>query len=109
MTSLYAQSQIEGKYSRESFSLSKTTKDELSQDDSTTRDTTFLKNILLESRSTAKKVIAWPFENVIQPVLSMMIYPMKPPLRYVFKEEVIDRGIDIDSVSFLDILMSRRN
>ena len=98
VASLYPQSQIEGQYSLESFSSSKTTKDELSQDDSTTRDTTFFKNILLESRSTAKKVIAWPFENVIQPVLSMMIYPIKPPLRYVFKEEVIDRGIDFVSL-----------
>lgn len=69
----------------------KTTKSDSAQEDS------FLGEVFFETRSTATKVIAWPFENVIQPTLSAIIYPISPPIRYVFQEDIINRGLAFSS------------
>lgn len=70
----------------------KTTKSDSSKQKS------FLSEVFFDTRTTATTIVAWPFENVIEPTLGMMIYPVAPPIQYVFKENMIDRGLSFSSV-----------
>jgi hypothetical protein len=56
----------------------------------------------VDIRSKAQMVVAWPFENVIQPVFGMFIMPIRPPLDYIMDEKVIDRAVSL-------ITMGERN
>lgn len=37
----------------------------------------------------------WPFNNVIQPVLNGLIYPVAKPIDYAFKNGVIEKSVDL--------------
>ena len=37
----------------------------------------------------------WPFNNVIQPVLNGLIYPVAKPVDYAFKNEIIEKTVDM--------------
>lgn len=51
--------------------------------------------VVEKKRSTLTSVVAWPFEKVIQPTFNLVLYPLKPPLTYIMKNDVIDRGIGL--------------
>ncbi len=48
--------------------------------------------LLLESRSVALDLVAWPFEHVVQPLLGAALSPFVPPLEYFFDEDVPERA-----------------
>jgi len=49
--------------------------------------------VIVSNRTRAIAVLAWPFENVLQPTFNAILYPIKPPLLYVMRNQVIDRGV----------------
>lgn len=50
-----------------------------------------------EERPLWLEVLIWPFSNIIQPALSAAIYPVSTPLKYAFKNRVIDKGVNLIS------------
>lgn len=49
------------------------------------------------SKSLWLEMLIWPFANIVQPVLSAAIYPVTTPLKYAFKNRVIEKGIKLVS------------
>lgn len=47
------------------------------------------------ARPLYKSIVAWPFEKVVQPLFSTVMYPIIPPLRYMVNEKVVERAIDL--------------
>ncbi|MCQ2092627.1 MAG: BamA/TamA family outer membrane protein [Fibrobacter sp.] len=37
----------------------------------------------------------WPFENIIQPFLNALIYPIAKPIDYIFTNGVVDKSVDL--------------
>lgn len=37
----------------------------------------------------------WPFENVIQPLLNGLIYPIAKPIDYIFSNGVVDKSVEL--------------
>ena len=50
-----------------------------------------------EERPVWLEMLIWPFSNIIQPALSAAIYPVSTPLKYAFKNRVIDKGVNLIS------------
>ena len=50
-----------------------------------------------EGRPVWLEMLIWPFSNIIQPALSAAIYPVSTPLKYAFKNRVIDKGVNLIS------------
>ncbi len=48
-----------------------------------------------EQASTVRWLASLPFEYVIQPLFSAVVFPFSEPLRYSFDNGVIDKGVDI--------------
>jgi len=40
-------------------------------------------------------LVSWPFVHIIQPAVEFMIYPVIPPLIYVSREDLIERGANL--------------
>jgi hypothetical protein len=40
-------------------------------------------------------VVLWPFVHIVHPAIEFMIYPVIPPLIYVSRENLIDKGINL--------------
>ena len=56
--------------------------------------------VTVTARSMLLAVLAWPFERILQPTFNAVLYPLRPPLEFVFDHDVIDRGMRL--VSFGD-------
>jgi len=52
-------------------------------------------NLVVETRSPIVSAVAWPFENVVQPFFDILMFPLLPPIRYVNREGVIDKGLNL--------------
>ncbi|GBU24007.1 hypothetical protein R83H12_00627 [Fibrobacteria bacterium R8-3-H12] len=40
-------------------------------------------------------VVSWPFVHIIQPTVEFLIYPVIPPLIYISREDLIERGANL--------------
>lgn len=65
--------------------------------DETPSDTATATQIENESQKqgTVRWLLGLPFEYVIQPLFSVIIYPFSEPLRYAFENGVIDKGVEM--------------
>lgn len=84
-------------WSQENDSLKSTDLDSLNSTKSDTSDNRIF-SAIKGSRTQVVKIIAWPFENVVEPALSLLIYPMSPPINYVFRKDIINRGLAFSSL-----------
>ena len=60
-------------------------------------DSTSFQEVLVDIRSRTVALMAWPFENVLQPVFGLAIYPLVDPLRYMNDHNLIDKGVRLIS------------
>jgi hypothetical protein len=60
---------------------------------------------LLEVRSKMLTAIAWPFERLLQPAISLIILPIRPPMEYVLDEKVVDRALAVATFGKRDQMM----
>lgn len=51
--------------------------------------------VVEQERPLWQSIIAWPFESVIQPSLNFLFLPIMPPMKYVARNRVLDRGVDL--------------
>jgi len=49
----------------------------------------------VEYKSILLTFVSWPFVHIIQPAVEFMIYPVIPPLIYVSREELIEKGANL--------------
>ena len=49
----------------------------------------------VEQKSLLLSVISWPFVHIIQPTIEFLIYPVIPPLIYVSREDLIEKGTNL--------------
>jgi len=49
----------------------------------------------VEHKNTFLTLVSWPFVHIIQPAVEFMIYPVIPPLIYVSREDLIDKGANL--------------
>ncbi|MGL1901465.1 MAG: hypothetical protein OCC49_04985 [Fibrobacterales bacterium] len=52
-------------------------------------------SIIHYSRTLAIEILAWPFENLVEPLVTVAIAPIRPPMNYVFQEKIINKAIDL--------------
>ncbi|MGL1933896.1 MAG: hypothetical protein OCD01_02690 [Fibrobacterales bacterium] len=52
-------------------------------------------SIIHYSRTLAIEILAWPFENLVEPIVTVAIAPIRPPMNYVFQEKIINKAIDL--------------
>jgi outer membrane protein assembly factor BamA len=52
------------------------------------------KPIINTGRSKTIKILAFPFEYILQPTLDFLVEPLVPPVDYIFQEDVIGKGIE---------------
>jgi len=46
----------------------------------------------IEYKNLLLTIVSWPFVHIIQPTVEFLIYPVIPPLIYVSREDLIERG-----------------
>jgi hypothetical protein len=49
----------------------------------------------VEHKRLLLTVVSWPFVHIIQPTVEFLIYPVIPPLIYVSREDLIERGANL--------------
>jgi len=49
----------------------------------------------IERENLLLTVVSWPFVHIIQPTVEFLIYPMIPPLIYVSREDLIEKGANL--------------
>ena len=57
------------------------------------RDSADFSQVTTSSRPFWLGILAWPFENIVQPTFNLLLFPVRPPLTYVIEHKVIERGI----------------
>jgi hypothetical protein len=66
--------------------------------DSTTvsaADSAAVMEVKVETRSSLLSVLAWPFEKLVQPTVRFLVYPFVPPVRYIARHNLIDKGVKL--------------
>jgi len=48
--------------------------------------------VKIEPKNALLTVISWPFVHIVQPAIEFLIYPAIPPLIYVSRENLIEKG-----------------
>jgi len=48
--------------------------------------------VKIEYKSLLLTVVSWPFVNIVQPTVEFLMYPMIPPLIYISRENLIEKG-----------------
>ena len=56
------------------------------------KDTSVVK---IEDKSLLLSAVSWPFVYIVQPAIEFLIYPVIPPLIYMSRENLIDKGANI--------------
>jgi hypothetical protein len=46
----------------------------------------------IEQKNLLLTVVSWPFEYIVQPAIEFLMYPIIPPLIYISRENLIDKG-----------------
>ncbi len=69
----------------------------IEQDISIEQDTSSMSfdSIFVYTRTIAIEILAWPFENIVEPVVTLVISPIRPPIDYVFQERIVNKAIDL--------------
>ncbi|MCL2260112.1 MAG: hypothetical protein FWC15_02005 [Fibromonadales bacterium] len=49
----------------------------------------------IEQKSLALTIVSWPFVYIIQPTVEFLIYPVIPPLIYISRENLIEKGYNL--------------
>jgi len=49
----------------------------------------------IEQRKLLLTIVSWPFVHIIQPTVEFLIYPVIPPLIYVSREDLIEKGANL--------------
>jgi len=49
----------------------------------------------VENKSRILTFVSWPFVYIIQPTVEFLIYPVIPPLIYISREDLIERGANL--------------
>ncbi|MCL1956151.1 MAG: hypothetical protein FWF63_02410 [Fibromonadales bacterium] len=49
----------------------------------------------VELKNTLLTIVSWPFEHIVQPTVEFLIYPVIPPLIYLSKEDIIEKGANL--------------
>jgi len=52
-------------------------------------------HLIAKYRTALVGVVAWPFEKVVQPTFNALMYPLIPPVHYIFDRRVIERGLNL--------------
>ena len=53
------------------------------------------KYVAEESSFSWSRVLFWPFNNIVQPLLNALIYPVAKPVDYAFQNGIIEKTIDL--------------
>lgn len=48
-----------------------------------------------EEKNRFADYMIWPFENIIQPLLNGLIYPIAKPIDYIFSNGVVEKSVDL--------------
>jgi len=48
--------------------------------------------VKIEHKSLLLTVVSWPFVHIVQPTVEFLMYPMIPPLIYISRENLIEKG-----------------
>ena len=51
--------------------------------------------VVTDWRSIPVAIIAWPFENILQPTFNAILYPAQAPLKYGIQNHLLERGINL--------------
>ncbi len=67
------------------------------QDISIDQDTSSVSfdSIFVYTRTLAIEILAWPFENIVEPAVTLAISPIRPPIDYVFQERIVNKAINL--------------
>jgi len=49
----------------------------------------------IESKKLLLTIVSWPFVHIIQPTVEFLIYPVIPPLIYISREDLIEKGANL--------------
>jgi len=49
----------------------------------------------IEPKNLVLSIVSWPFVYIVQPTVEFLIYPVIPPLIYVSRENLIEKGYNI--------------
>ncbi|MCL2207371.1 MAG: hypothetical protein FWB90_04655 [Fibromonadales bacterium] len=51
--------------------------------------------VKIEHKSILLSAVSWPFVYIVQPAIEFLIYPVIPPLIYMSRENLIDKGANL--------------
>jgi hypothetical protein len=51
--------------------------------------------VKIEHESLLLTVVSWPFVHIVQPAVEFLMYPMIPPLIYISRENLIEKGYNL--------------
>jgi len=49
----------------------------------------------VERKNLLLTVVSWPFVHIVQPTIEFLLYPVIPPLIYVAREDLIEKGANL--------------
>ncbi|MCL2101635.1 MAG: hypothetical protein FWH22_07980 [Fibromonadales bacterium] len=51
--------------------------------------------VKIEHKSLLLNAVSWPFVHIVQPTVELLMYPIIPPLLYMSRENLIERGKEL--------------
>jgi len=51
--------------------------------------------VKIEQKNLLLTVVSWPFVHIVQPAIEFLIYPVIPPLIYISRENLIEKGANL--------------